>query len=84
MLACIAPENNRTTTIIHSAVAAAVTKKPSASPEKPISSTGRRPTWSDSAPSIGAPKKLATPKAKVVTPNQKVCASGDAVKVPTM
>jgi len=42
-LACSAPLKMRTVTSIHSEVASPVTKKLSANPAKPISSTGRRP-----------------------------------------
>jgi hypothetical protein len=40
---CIAPPTMRTATSIHSAVLSAVAKKLIASPQKPSSSTGRRP-----------------------------------------
>ena len=63
MLACIEPLTRRTATSIHSEVANAVTKVLNASPLKPISSTGRRPKRSDSAPRIGEAMKLAMPNA---------------------
>jgi hypothetical protein len=68
----MAPLNRRTTTSIHRAVAAAVTKKLSARPMKPSSSTGRRPYWSDSAPSTEEPKKLAIPNEAAT--HRKACA----------
>ena len=83
MLACIAPLNRRTAISIHSAVASAVTKKLSARPQKPSSSTGRRPKRSESAPRIGEPKKLAMPKAKVTAPYQNACSVCEPVKLPT-
>ena len=82
-MAFIAPLNSRTAISIHSAVDRPVTMKLSARPEKPISSTGRRPKRSDRPPRIGEPKKLAMPKANATTPNQVVCSLGDDVKVPT-
>ena len=82
-MACIAPLNKRTTINIHNAVARPVTMKLSASPEKPSSSTGRRPYLSDSAPSTGEAKKLATPNDNATAPNQKVCSVVELVNVPT-
>ena len=65
MLACIEPLTSRTATSIHSDVANAVTSVLIASPLKPISSTGRRPKRSDSAPRIGEAMKLAKQNAIV-------------------
>ena len=83
MFDCIAPLNSRTVISIHNAVAIAVTKKLSASPQKPTSSTGRRPKRSDKPPMIGEPKKLAMPKANVTTPYQNAWSACEPVKVPT-
>ena len=74
----------RTATSIHSAVAAAVTKKLNASPAKPSSSTGRRPKRSDSAPRIGELTKLAMPKVNVTARKASVCSSLLCVNCPTM
>jgi hypothetical protein len=82
-LACVKPPTTRAAISIHSALASAVATKLMASPEKPISSTGRRPKRSDSAPSSGAPKKLASAKANMITPYQCVCAAGSVVNSPT-
>ncbi len=83
MLACSAPLTRRTAISIHNAVAIAVTKKLSASPLKPISSTGRRPKRSDSAPRIGEPMKLAKPKAIATQAYAPTCSAGVASKLPT-
>ncbi len=64
------PPTMRDATSIHTADAIAVAKKLNASPQKPSSSTGRRPKRSDSAPRIGAPKKLASANENVITPYQ--------------
>ncbi len=50
----------REATSTQAEVASAVLKKLMARPQKPSSSTGRRPYLSDNAPSTGAPKKLAS------------------------
>src|SRR5689334_22874868 len=80
----MAPENSRTTTSTHSAVAAAVTKKLSASAQNPSSSTGRRPCRSDSAPSTGDATKFARLNANVMRPNQNVWSAPEPVKRPTI
>ena len=66
--ACISPPTSRATINIQIAVASAVAKNVTASPQKPSNSTGRRPYLSDNAPSTGEPKKLAKPKAVLTAP----------------
>ena len=74
---------SRTQTSIHRLVAAAVMKKLKASPENPISKTGRRPKRSDRAPRMGEPKKLAIPKENETAPNQNAWSALDWVNSPT-
>src|SRR5579864_1086211 len=83
MFACSAPPTSRTAASIHREVAIAVKKKLSPKPQNPISSTGRRPKRSESAPRMGEPKKFAMPKEKVTTPYQKAWSACEPVKLPT-
>ena len=64
--------------------ASAVVKKLIARPQKPSSSTGRRPKRSDSAPRMGADMNCDSAYTAAITPYQRACSEGSAVNWPTM